>query len=241
MTPRVLVALTGAALAAAGRGNVSAVYALLERQLPGSSPSFAFSLTGACAGVSADNGCFTLSDGPGATVAITGTSAAELTAGLGLYLREWANLTIGWPRGGGSVIVAPPTWPAVGAPVSRARVAKWSYIENVCTHSYSLVWYDWPAWQAYIDWAALSGINHMLAMTGQEEVAYRVFSAYGISDFDIRNWFNGPAFLTWSRGQNECGSGWGQHRGRRLGGASLDPLVTRWHTYDQWCLSQRGS
>jgi alpha-N-acetylglucosaminidase len=80
-------------------------------------------------------------------------------------------------------------------------------IENVCTHSYSLVWYDWPAWQAYIDWAALSGINHMLAMTGQEEVAYRVFSAYGLSDFDIRNWFNGPAFLTWSRGQNEYGNG----------------------------------
>ena len=37
--------------------------------------------------------------------------------------------------------------------------------QNVCTHSYSLVWYDWPAWEAFIDWQALSGVNLALAMT----------------------------------------------------------------------------
>jgi alpha-N-acetylglucosaminidase len=73
---------------------------------------------------------------------------------------------------------------------------------NVCTHSYSLVWYDWPQWEAFIDWMALSGVNMALAMTGQEEVQYKVFVQLGLSDTDIRHWFNGPAFLTWSRGQN---------------------------------------
>ncbi len=73
---------------------------------------------------------------------------------------------------------------------------------NVCTHSYSLVWYDWPQWEAFIDWMALSGVNMALAMTGQEEVQYKVFTQLGLSDTDIRHWFNGPAFLTWSRGQN---------------------------------------
>jgi alpha-N-acetylglucosaminidase len=37
---------------------------------------------------------------------------------------------------------------------------------NVCTHSYSLVWYGWKEWEAFIDWMALSGINNYLAETG---------------------------------------------------------------------------
>jgi hypothetical protein len=77
---------------------------------------------------------------------------------------------------------------------------------NVCTHSYSLVWYDWDQWSAFIDWMALSGINLALAMTGQEEVQYKVFQKFGLDDETIRTWFNGPAFLTWSRGQNEYGN-----------------------------------
>jgi hypothetical protein len=125
-TRLLLAALAGATLAAAGPGNVTAVYALIERVLPGASPHFALSFAPACAGVDAATGCFTLADGPGATITIAGTSAAELTAGLGLYLREWANLTIGWPRGGGSVLEVPATWPAVGPAVVRARAARWS-------------------------------------------------------------------------------------------------------------------
>lgn len=129
-------------------------------------------------------------------IAVAATSNAELTLGLGEYLRHFCNLTFGWPRGGGSVVAVPSKWPVVGETVTRARSAKWSYIENVCTHSYSLVWYDWAAWQSYIDWMALSGINHALGMTGQEEVAYKVFTQFGLNDTDIRTWFNGPAFLT---------------------------------------------
>jgi hypothetical protein len=33
-----------------------------------------------------------------------------------------------------------------------------------------------------------------------------VFKKLGLSDIQIRSWFNGPALLTWSRGQNEYGS-----------------------------------
>jgi hypothetical protein len=33
------------------------------------------------------------------------------------------------------------------------------------------------------------------------QVQYKVFSEFGLNDTQIRNWFNGPAFLTWSRGQ----------------------------------------
>jgi hypothetical protein len=53
---------------------------------------------------------------------------------------------------------------------------------------------------------ALTGINLYLAMTGQEEVQYKVFTSFGLDDITIRSWFNGPALLTWSRGQNEYGN-----------------------------------
>ena len=120
-------------------GNVSAVYAMLERVLPGSSAHFALSLlppTQACAaGVAAP--CFVLTAGPapGAEVALAGSSASELSAGVGHYLREYLNMTIGWPRGGGSRVYTPAAWPAPpAAGDARARIVPWSYVMNVCTH-----------------------------------------------------------------------------------------------------------
>ncbi len=189
------------------QGNVSAVYDLLERVLPGSSSHFALSFTTSCPGAAPGQACFQMQDGSNGQVTIAGTSASELTAAIGIYFRQYCNMTIGWSRGGGSNIFTPNPWPAIGGSgLSQARSVPYSYIENVCTHSYSLVWFDWNDWSDYIDWMALTGINLNLAMTGQEESAYQVFSALGLDDFTIRSWFNGPAFLTWSRGQNEYGN-----------------------------------
>ena len=73
---------------------------------------------------------------------------------------------------------------------------------NVCTHSYSLVWYGWEEWSVFIDWMALSGINNFLAETGQEEIDWKVLTKFGLNDTTIHNWFT---LLTWSRDQNEYG------------------------------------
>ena len=60
---------------------------------------------------------------------------------------------------------------------------------------------------AHIDWMALSGVNVFLAMTGQEEIQYKTFLEFNLTDHQIRHsFFNGPAFLTWSRGQNIQGA-----------------------------------
>ena len=220
------VIVAGTAAARHPLEDVSAAYALLERILPGSSSHFTLATAdGNCGTLQPP--CFSMSDAANGTVAITGSSVSEVTAATGVYLREWCNMTIGWPRGGGSRLFTPASWPAIGAaPVYQRRVVPYSYIENVCTHSYSLVWYDWPAWSAFIDWMALSGINLNLAMTGQEEVQYKVFSQFGLDDMTIRSWFNGPAFLTWSRGQNEYGNN------------ICGPLPRSWMT-TQWDLQRQ--
>ena len=195
--------------------DADAVYALIERLLPGASSYFALSLSELPDGTKPHfvlEGGATVSVEGGDKITISATGGAELAAGVGYYLREVANATIGWPRGGGSHVPSPSTWPKVSATVKHERAAPISYIMNVCTHSYSLVWYSWKEWEAFIDWMALSGINMFLALTGQEELQLKVFEQFGLSESEIRSWFNGPAFLTWSRGQNECSRRWHSHQ-----------------------------
>ena len=189
-------------------GNVTAAYALLERVLSSSAAHFdlAVDLVRDAAG----RNVFTISDTDGGKTRIIGTTASELVAGVGVYLREHCGMTVGWVRGGGSHVFLPKAWPKVATPVSRARSVPFSHVTQVCTHSYTLVWHNWDEWERFIDWMALAGHNSIVAPTGQEEVQYRVLTEhFGVSDIDVRNWTNGPAWLTWSRGQNSHGNGIG--------------------------------
>ena len=168
-------------------GNASAVSALLERVIPGASKSFEFAIAPAAGTKNA----FALSDTVDGKIKITGTTASELTGGLGVYLREHCGMSIGWVRGGGSLVFTPKGgWPKVGAkPVSRARSVPYSHVTQVCTHSYTLVWHDWAEWERFIDWMALAGHNSIVAPTGQEEVQYKVLTQkFGMSDMQVRSW-----------------------------------------------------
>ncbi|CAJ0958898.1 unnamed protein product [Ranitomeya imitator] len=73
------------------------------------------------------------------------------------------------------------------------------YYQNVCTSSYSFVWWDWARWEKEIDWMALNGINMPLAFTGQEVIWQRVFLTLGLNQSEIDDFFTGPAFLAWGR------------------------------------------
>ena len=91
------------------------------------------------------------------------------------------------------------------APRLPALFCRFSYFQNVCTQSYSMWWWSWDRWQREIDWAALWGVNLMLAYTGQEHVFREVFNSIGVNDSVLNTTFDGPAFLTWSRGQGQFG------------------------------------
>lgn len=183
-------------------GEVDAVTALLERVLgAGGSEHFTL-LINQSLSCPEKNNCFTLEDGADGKIMITGSTASELTGGLGVYLREYCGMTIGWVRGGGSNTFIPKTWPSIfsasdtdtstdtstdtagsstgtdasGAArvVIRSRSVPYSHVTQVCTHSYTLVWHDWLQWERFIDWMALAGHNSIVAPTGQEEVQYKV-------------------------------------------------------------------
>jgi hypothetical protein len=133
MTPLLLapalLCLACVQASAAPGGDAAAVLALLDRVLPaGSSASFVLELSSAaCAG---PHGCFSVSGGAGAKVTVRATSVSELAFGVGHYLTQAANMTFGWPRGGGSRTVVPAGgWPA--ANLTRARLAPFSYATQV--------------------------------------------------------------------------------------------------------------
>jgi len=188
-------------------GDINEIYNLLERLIPTSSSHFQLQLVSNINSTTIPY--FTLSDVPNTgQILIQGTSASELASGIGYYLREYCNMTIGWIRGGGSNLFLPTTWPIIGINnITKQRSVPYSFAMNVCTLSYTMVWHSWSQWEYYLDFAAVNGMNINLAgLTGQEYIQYKVFLSLGLDDLTIRSWFNGPAFLTWSRGQNSHGS-----------------------------------
>lgn len=231
----------------AGKGSAAAVEELLQRVLaPGitdaSSAAHPFELkispgcTAPAPTASRSKLCFEL--GPGSSpgkVALSGTSGVELTRGAAHYLRTRCNMSFAWPRtGGNQVMTVPKVWPSVESTETRYRTVEYSYFQNVVESSYSFAFYSWSDWQALIDWQALSGINLGLAYTGQEEVYRKTFETFGVNASAFANWTNGPAWLSWSRGQSMHGVGAG---GAGSPGETV-ALTQSWMT-SQWQLQKQ--
>ena len=114
-------------------------------------PAFELSVEPTLCDVGAPHGCFALRPGSGATtsVQVAGSSVSELTAGVGHYLRTVCNASLSWQGTGGNRVdqlrlplPSPPTELRV------RRADRWSYYQNVCTPSFSFVWYSWGQWEA---------------------------------------------------------------------------------------------
>lgn len=80
------------------------------------------------------------------------------------------------------------------------------YFQNVCTFSYTYVWWTFEDWRKHIDWIAMHGINLVLAPF-QEDVWNELYNEVGMASDEIRAHFTGPAFLAWLRMGNL--RGWG--------------------------------
>ncbi|CAK9112192.1 Alpha-N-acetylglucosaminidase (N-acetyl-glucosaminidase) (AtNAGLU) (Protein CYCLOPS 1) [Durusdinium trenchii] len=202
----------------AGRGSADAVAGLLARVLQQSEAeiwsSFDLQLAPRCRRAKPPTAktelCFDL-ESAGGKVKVSATSGIDLAYGAAWYLRSYCNMSFSWNRTGGHQVMVPSQWPSVTEPITRYRTVPISYFNNVVTFSYSYAWYDFEQWEAWLDWAALNGINVVLAYTGQEEIYRKTFNSFGVTDDQFAAWSNGVAWLAWSRGQsmhgigNDCG------------------------------------
>ncbi|XP_036195663.1 alpha-N-acetylglucosaminidase isoform X2 [Myotis myotis] len=164
-----LLLLAGASAGDEAR-EAEAVRALLARLLgPGPAAAFSVSVQRALA---AESGLDTyrLSGGGGAPVRVLGSTGVAAAAGLHRYLRDFCGCHVAWS---GSQLHLPQPLPAVPDALTEATPNRYRYYQNVCTHSYSFVWWDWARWEQEIDWMALNGINLALAWSGQEAIWQR--------------------------------------------------------------------
>jgi alpha-N-acetylglucosaminidase len=131
-------------------------------------------------------------------VVIRGNNNIAITRGLYEYLREFCGFSFTWS---GQNIATPKSLPANYFKRVQSPYRYRLYM-NMCTFSYSTVWWDWDKWQRELDWMALHGINMPLALIGQEYVWQKVWNKLGISNAQLGDFFTGPAYLAWHRSGN---------------------------------------
>ncbi|XP_016380507.1 alpha-N-acetylglucosaminidase-like [Sinocyclocheilus rhinocerous] len=125
-----------------------------------------------------------------------GSTGVAVATGIYNYLKYFCNCHVSWS--GDQLNIPRPLPPLTG--VLRINTPhRFRYYQNVCTQSYSSVWWDWPRWQMEIDWMALNGINLPLAFTGQEVLWQEVYLSLGLNQTELDRFFTGPAFLAWNR------------------------------------------
>ncbi|RSX57378.1 alpha-N-acetylglucosaminidase TIM-barrel domain-containing protein [Bifidobacterium samirii] len=163
--------------------------------------SFDFALRGQSDG----KDVFEISDAGDGRILIRGNDGVSLASGLNYYLRNWCK--VDYNPLFGSQLDMPDTLPAVGSKILKYTNYEYRYALNFCTYSYTMSFWAWDEYEAFLDWAAMNGVNLMLDIVGQEEVLRRTLTQYGYSDDDVREYLSGPAYYAWFYMQNLYSTG----------------------------------
>ena len=116
--------------------------------------------------------------------ATSASTKIEVTASTGVLaawgIHHYLKYNCGWHFSWDTIRVSNCSWPS---PVSFNLTAndRFRYYQNVCTPGYSFTFWQWPQWEAHIDWMALNGINLPLAFTAQEYIWIQVYKQVKIS------------------------------------------------------------
>nr|XP_033774828.1 alpha-N-acetylglucosaminidase [Geotrypetes seraphini] len=175
--------------------QTQAVRELLRRLIGARAGDFWLSVNSSVAGKDGLD-TYQLASGEGGKVLVTGSTGVAAATGLYSYLKSHCGCHISWS---GMQLQLPSPLPAVREVIRVTTPNRFRYYQNVCTASYSFVWWDWDRWEKEIDWMALSGINLPLAFVGQEVIWQRVYLMLGLNKSEIDDYFTGPAFLAWGR------------------------------------------
>ncbi|KOB71807.1 putative alpha-N-acetyl glucosaminidase [Operophtera brumata] len=141
---------------------------------------------------------------------IRASSGVAAVWGFNHFLKNYCKSQIAWQV---QRVTIPSTLPEVDETVVAND--RFRYYQNVCTVSYSFLWWKVKEWTTHVAWMALNGINLALAPVAQEAAWAKVYRQLGMTEQEIDQHFTGPAFLSWLRMGNV--HGWG------------GPLPKSWH------------
>ncbi|XP_030241683.1 alpha-N-acetylglucosaminidase [Drosophila navojoa] len=128
-------------------------------------------------------------------VLIAGSNGVSVCKGFHYYLKHVLNKDLDWFK---TQIELPENWDPPNATYRSKSGSSLIYYQNVCTWSYSFVWWQFDEWRRHIDWMAMMGINLVIA-PNQEAIWQDVYTELGLTPEEIDAHFAGPAFQAWQR------------------------------------------
>ncbi|OOO07410.1 Alpha-N-acetylglucosaminidase, tim-barrel domain [Aspergillus oryzae] len=223
-----------------GRHPTEGIISLVRRRLPDHSDNFLFSLNSSSRNSTTENDhrdVYTVSTQANGSIHVEGNSQSALAVGLHRYLSQIVHADIYWFVGS-HLHTLPSSLPKLHVPLKGESIVTWryhlnpgnelfyhgplrfdsafdktnlySYMHHTVTFSYTTAFWTWEDWELELDWAALRGVNLILAWVGYEKVLLDSLREIGMTDEEILPFFSGPAFQAWNRFGNIQGS-WGGH------------------------------
>ena len=139
-------------------------------------------------------------EGKDGKIVVRGNDGVSLASGFNYYLKNYAKVMYNPMMG--SNLNMPEELPEVEEKIVVDTPYEQRYSLNFCTYSYTMAFWDWDEYEAFIDWSAMNGFNLILDIVGQEEVLRRTLSEFGYSDDEIKEYISGPGYFAWFYMQN---------------------------------------
>ena len=133
-------------------------------------------------------------------IIIRGNNGVAMASGFNHYLKNYCK--IDYDPLFASNLEMPSILPTLETKIVKETQYDYRYALNYCTYSYTMAFWSWDEYERFLDWAAMSGINTMLDIVGQEEVVRRTLSKFGYSDDEIKEYIAGPGYFAWFYMQN---------------------------------------
>ena len=173
--------------------TIENVYGIIERNIGKEYRDwFTFKLA---ANTENDNDYFIV--GPDAAegkILITGNDGISLASGLNYYLENYCNVQIAEQT---SQVNMPEAVVEMKEAVRCETPYKVRYAFNYCTVNYTFSYADAEVFQREYDWLALSGVNCVLDLAGQEAVWIKFLQNFGYTFDEAKDWIAGPTYYAW--------------------------------------------
>ena len=127
-------------------------------------------------------------------VHIKGNDGVSLASGVNYYYKNYCHVMISEQA---NQTKMPEAIVPVEGTIRRETPYKARYAFNYCTLDYTFAFFDEEAFQKEYDWLALSGVNVVLDLAGQEAVWIRFLMNFGYSFDEAKDWLSGPSYYAW--------------------------------------------
>lgn len=132
--------------------------------------------------------------GSGKKIVVEGNSPVSIASGLHRYMKEFLHLSVSWTDMSPEL---PDSLPLPSRVIKEQSPYRFVTYMNYCTFGYSTTYWDWKRWEEEIDWMAMHGVTHPLAMVGVEVVWRNFLRNLGYRDAEIKKFLTGPGYLPW--------------------------------------------